>query len=349
MAAYPISVLGFGDNVVDKYEHIKTMYPGGNAVNFAVFAKKLGVDRSAYMGIFGSDEEAEHVIASLEDEGVELLRCQQVLGVNGAARVTVDETGDRIFLGSNEGGIRGDMRYVIDRFAAEYVSGFDLVHSGNYCFTERELPKIKAAGVPISFDFSDDSTDEYFEQIAPFVTYAFMSMGDASLEDIKAKLEWVKALGPQIVCASRGSKGSVAYDGENFYEQGIKPVAPEELKDAMAAGDSLLTAFLVTYLPRRRPASAARPQFARAWTSLPVLQRRPARSRAVGATRWSTRTSFLSWRGVLGRPALRWESRCPFVPARQDFAVPMSTRIWIPWVASKGASQERFEGCFLSI
>lgn len=110
MAAYPISVLGFGDNVVDKYEHIKTMYPGGNAVNFAVFAKKLGVDRSAYMGIFGSDEEAEHVIASLEDEGVELLRCQQVLGVNGAARVTVDETGDRIFLGSNEGGIRGDMR-----------------------------------------------------------------------------------------------------------------------------------------------------------------------------------------------------------------------------------------------
>ena len=71
MAAYPISVLGFGDNVVDKYEHIKTMYPGGNAVNFAVFAKKLGVDRSAYMGIFGSDEEAEHVIASLEDEGVE--------------------------------------------------------------------------------------------------------------------------------------------------------------------------------------------------------------------------------------------------------------------------------------
>lgn len=252
MAAYPISVLGFGDNVVDKYEHIKTMYPGGNAVNFAVFAKKLGVDRSAYMGIFGSDEEAEHVIASLEDEGVELLRCQQVLGVNGAARVTVDETGDRIFLGSNEGGIRGDMRYVIDRFAAEYVSGFDLVHSGNYCFTERELPKIKAAGVPISFDFSDDSTDEYFGQIAPFVTYAFMSMGDASLEDIKAKLEWVKALGPQIVCASRGSKGSVAYDGENFYEQGIKPVAPEELKDAMAAGDSLLTAFLVTYLSKKK-------------------------------------------------------------------------------------------------
>ncbi len=80
--------------------------------------------------------------------------------------------------------------------------------------------------MPISFDFSDDSTDEYFEQIAPFVTYAFMSMGDASLEDIKSKLEWVKALGPQIVCASRGGKGSVAYDGENFYEQASSLLRP---------------------------------------------------------------------------------------------------------------------------
>ena len=49
----------------------------------------------------------------------------------------------------------------------EYMKTFDLVHSGNYCFTERQLPKIKAAGVPVSFDFSDDSTPEYYEQIAP--------------------------------------------------------------------------------------------------------------------------------------------------------------------------------------
>lgn len=40
--SYNVKVLGFGDNVVDKYEHIKTMYPGGNAVNFAVFGQKAG-------------------------------------------------------------------------------------------------------------------------------------------------------------------------------------------------------------------------------------------------------------------------------------------------------------------
>ena len=251
MAKYSIRVLGFGDNVVDKYEHIKTMYPGGNAVNFAVFAKQLGVERSAYMGIFGSDAEAEHVIASLTEEGVELMACRQVIGPNGAARVTVNpEDGDRIFLGSNEGGIRGDMLYALDRFTLEYVKGFDLVHSGNYCFTERELPKIKAAGVPISFDFSDDSTDEYYERIAPYVDYAFMSCGDMTLEQTRERLAKVKALGPKIVCASRGSEGSIAYDGKEFYVQGIKPV--ENMVDTMAAGDSLLTAFLVGYVSRTK-------------------------------------------------------------------------------------------------
>lgn len=66
--------------------------------------------------------------------------------------MTVDETGDRIFLGSNEGGIRGDMRYVIDRFAAEYVRGFDLVHSGNTASPSESCPRLKPPGVPISFD-----------------------------------------------------------------------------------------------------------------------------------------------------------------------------------------------------
>lgn len=248
---YDLSVLGFGDNVVDKYEHIKTMYPGGNAVNFAVFARQLGVKRSAYMGIFGSDAAAEHVITSLQEEGVELMACRQVIGPNGAARVTVNpEDGDRIFLGSNEGGIRGDMRYALDRFTLEYVKGFDLVHSGNYCFTERELPKIKAAGVPISFDFSDDSTDDYYEQIAPLVDYAFMSCGELTLAQTKEQLVRVQSLGPQFVCASRGSEGCIAYDGKEFYVQGIKPV--ESMVDTMAAGDSLLTCFLVHYLAGKK-------------------------------------------------------------------------------------------------
>lgn len=103
---YDVSALGFGDNVVDKYEHIKTMYPGGNCVNFAVYAKMFGAKRSAYMGYFGNDAEAEHVMYALDDIGIETVKCKQLEGENGCARATLVD-GDRVFLGSNEGGIRG--------------------------------------------------------------------------------------------------------------------------------------------------------------------------------------------------------------------------------------------------
>ena len=44
-------VIGIGDNVCDKYYPAKIMYPGGQAMNFSVYAKMLGAD-AAYMGVF---------------------------------------------------------------------------------------------------------------------------------------------------------------------------------------------------------------------------------------------------------------------------------------------------------
>jgi sugar/nucleoside kinase (ribokinase family) len=220
------------------------MYPGGNAVNFAVYAKMFGVTRSAYMGYFGNDTEAEHVISSLAAEGIETVKCKQLIGENGCARVTL-KVGDRFFLGSNEGGIRGETPFALDRFDLEYIKGFDLVHSGNYCFTERQLPKIHKAGVLLSFDFSDDSTPEYYAQIAPSVDFAFMSCSDIPEDEVKKRLKTVVNYGPCFACASCGAKGCIAYDGKRFYIQQAKPI--EKVVDTMGAGDALLASFLVSY------------------------------------------------------------------------------------------------------
>ena len=202
---YDVSALGFGDNVVDKYEHIKTMYPGGNCVNFAVYAKMFGAKRSAYMGYFGNDAEAEHVMYALDDIGIETVKCKQLEGENGCARATLVD-GDRVFLGSNEGGIRGKTPYVLDRFDLEYIRQFDFVHSGNYCFMEKELPKIREAGVPISFDFSDDSEDSYYAEVAPTVDYAFCSF-DGTDEEAREHLKKIVSYGPKLAVASRGADG----------------------------------------------------------------------------------------------------------------------------------------------
>lgn len=245
---YDVALLGFGDNVVDRYEHLGVMYPGGNAVNVAVYAQWLGARRAAYMGIFGTDDAAEHVIESLEQEGVELVLCRQEIGENGSSRVTV-KNGERVFLGSNQGGVRGRSRYVLDRFALAYIKGFDVLHTGSYCFTERELPLIRAAGVPVSFDFSEDSTDAYCEDVAPFIDYAFYSMEDEADDAVVAeRLRWLQGLGPAIAIVTRGERGAVTFDGQRFFEQPIKPA--KTVRDTMGAGDSFIAAFLLGYFER---------------------------------------------------------------------------------------------------
>lgn len=243
---YNVNVLGFGDNVVDKYEHIKTMYLGGNCVNFAVYAHTFGAKRSAYMGYFGNDAEAEHVIQTLETIGIETVKCKQLEGENGCARATLVD-GDRVFLGSNEGGIRGETPFILDRFDMEYIKQFDFVHSGNYCFAEKELSKIQAAGIPISFDFSDDSDDTYYQNVAPNVTYAFCSF-DGTDEEAREHLKKVVSYGPKFAVASRGADGCILYDGTDFYVQKAAPI--ENVVDTMGAGDSLITSFMVGYIHR---------------------------------------------------------------------------------------------------
>jgi Sugar kinases, ribokinase family len=243
-----VRVLGYGDNVVDKYEHIRTMFPGGNCVNFSVYAKQCGADSSAYMGIFGNDCEAEHVIETLKNIGVETYKCRQVDGENGCARVTISE-GDRKFLGSNKGGVRKTIKYILDRFDLEYIKTFDMVHSGNYSYTETELGKIKKIGVPVSFDFSHDTPNEYFALVAPNVDYAFMSCSNLDDEAIRNLLKMVTGYGCKIAVATMGSRGCIAFNGEHYFYQEAIPV---DVIDTMGAGDSLITSFMVGYIDKMK-------------------------------------------------------------------------------------------------
>ena len=71
-----VKVLGLGDNVCDVYLHTGMMYPGGQALNFAVYAALLGA-RADFMGVFGRDEVARHVQRTLDKKGVGRSRCRE--------------------------------------------------------------------------------------------------------------------------------------------------------------------------------------------------------------------------------------------------------------------------------
>ena len=58
-----------GDNCVDFYEKQGWAYPGGNAVNVAVYGRQLGMD-AAYLGWIGTDN-----LGDMMQEKTERTRC----------------------------------------------------------------------------------------------------------------------------------------------------------------------------------------------------------------------------------------------------------------------------------
>ncbi|CAM5397175.1 Fructosamine kinase FrlD [Streptomyces afghaniensis] len=237
-----MKVIGLGDNVVDKYEHIQTMYPGGNALNFAVFAKKLGAE-AAFLGAFGSDLESQHVQESITEIGIDISHCKLYKGENGCARVTLKD-GDRVFLGSNRCGVLRQFGLNLTEEDYSYLTSFDLVHTGLYGFAETELPKIKQLGIPIGFDFSSDFTMEQVRRISKVIDYAYFSCSHMKLDDILNLCLNVTHIGCQLVLCTLGEKGAILFDGNQFYMQESFFVKP---KDTMGAGDSFITCFIYHY------------------------------------------------------------------------------------------------------
>ena len=239
-----LKVLGIGDNVCDVYLHKEIMYPGGQALNFTAYAKKLGADAD-FMGVFGKDAVAEHVKNTLDALGVGRTHCRSFEGENGFARVTLKE-GDRVFMGSNRGGVIQEHPIFLDADDVSYVSGFDLVHTSNNGFTEDLLPKLKELPPAVSYDFSFRwNEEERVKKVCPFVDFAFLSCSGLTDEETEELCRKLHREGCGIVTATRGSKGAVVYDGRRIYRQLPHYVEPV---DTMGAGDSFATALLVALL-----------------------------------------------------------------------------------------------------
>ncbi len=239
-----IKVLGLGDNVCDKYLHIATIYPGGNALNIAVFSSLFGV-KASYLGTFGDDVVGKHVYQVATEIGLDLSHCRYEKGANGCARVQLVD-GDRVFLTGNKGGVSREKPPVLTAVDEEYIHQFDLVHTSVYSYLEPQLPIIRRAAKFVSMDFSNRMDDDYFQECCPHIDCAEISCGDMDETEIRSIMAKIMAFGcKHTVIATRGSKGAfVQVDGQ-FYEQSPYLV---KAKDTMGAGDAFIACFLTNYI-----------------------------------------------------------------------------------------------------
>ncbi len=231
-----IRIATVGDNCMDSYDDIGIAYPGGNPVNVAVYIARLG-GQAAYIGAVGTDAYGSQMMTAIESKHVDISHIKVLEGTTAVTHVEIVD-GDRV-LGDYDEGVMADFK--IDEKDIDFLAGFDMVVSGLWGMIENELPAIRAKGVPVAFDFATKPEDPVTKKAIGHVDYAFFS--DDSLDDEAAAsfIRQMQAKGPKVVVLTRGIKGSMAYDGENYYNYGIVkcPVV-----DTMGAGDSFIAGFL---------------------------------------------------------------------------------------------------------
>jgi fructoselysine 6-kinase len=230
-----IKLIGVGDNTVDTYIHQGMRYPGGNAVNVAVFAHRYGFP-AGYLGWIGDDRNGQLVLTSLQQEGVDISHCRIIEGSNSISMVKL-VNGDRVF-GKSDPGVTTQFSLNADDYA--YIHQFEVVHTSAFSYLENSLIELKKVAHCLSFDFSHKQEPTFLQAVLPYVDVAFLSCPHPP--DVVQRLREIHTMGPGLVLITCGVEGSWVYDGQTVYHQGVVPV---DVVDTLGAGDAFAARFLV--------------------------------------------------------------------------------------------------------
>ncbi|MBC8463222.1 fructoselysine 6-kinase [Candidatus Bathyarchaeota archaeon] len=235
-----LRVLGVGDNCVDDYTELGKKYPGGNALNVAVYASRIEGCEADYLGIIGTDENGEFLLNEIKKQGLDTSYLWQEKGRNAVTSILIRD-GDRVFADYVEG---VQENAVLTRDRIPDISDYSLVHFVVWGFGREHIPKIK--GVALSCDFSS-KLDDPRTGIMPYLDFSFFS-GRHLIEEgenIEEEIRRLKKRTPGLVVMTLGEHGSLVFDGEEIYRGGALPV---EVVDTLGSGDAYIAAFLVSKL-----------------------------------------------------------------------------------------------------
>lgn len=235
----PPALVGIGDSVLDCYLDEDLAYPGGNALNVAVYGSLLLGGTSHFIGITGDDRFGDHLRAVLDELGIDRSRTRTVQGPTGMAFVRLDD-GDRRFVGSNRGGVQAELRLRCTDADLAVVHAADIAHTSAYAALVPELPRL-AAQAEVSFDFSTERSTDLIDAVAPHASVGFFS-GEGLDAEAAAELgRYAVSRGLEHAVVTRGSEGSVAVDRAGVTSAGIVHV---DAVDSLGAGDGFITGFL---------------------------------------------------------------------------------------------------------
>jgi fructoselysine 6-kinase len=228
-------VLGAGDNVVDRYLHQAMMYPGGNAVNVAVFAARLGA-RAGYLGVLGDDAAGRQILRALEAEHVDTSLTRVVHAPNATADVELVGN-DRVFLRSD----RTTALFELEPEQLEAMAAYDVVHTGYAGPLLPRLPEM-AERARVSFDFGSRFDEAAALPHLRHLHLASFSGGHLSEHEARGLVGRALDAGAEHVLVTLGAAGALLGSSEGIHHQGADRV---NVRDTLGAGDAFIAGVLV--------------------------------------------------------------------------------------------------------
>ena len=187
-----------GDNCIDSYDETGKYYPGGNAVNVAVYLRRMGVE-SSYVGAVGNDENGERLRRVLLEKGVDVSRLRVIDGPTAVSHVRMLD-GDRVF-GAYEEGVMADFRPTQED--VEFLCIHDLAAATLWGHAESILPELHRRGIPTAFDASESPLCETARIALPHTSLFFFSDSNSEDDALRDKLRALRSMGPELVIATR--------------------------------------------------------------------------------------------------------------------------------------------------
>ncbi|KWX86798.1 hypothetical protein AMQ83_16900 [Paenibacillus riograndensis] len=235
-----MKVVAVGYSCMDVYDNLDKSYPTGNGVDFAINITKRGIP-AAVVSAVGNDAYGEQVAERLQKSGIDTTHLRVEKGSTAQIHMQLIDN-DRVH-GNAIDGVMANYYLTEDDF--DFIKQHDYIHTDYFGRIYGLLAQFRQEGCKVAFDFSTFLEDKDFELIIPNVDYALFSYSqrDSWIED---KMKRACEQGVQIVVATFGKFGSLAYDGKQFYEGSIIQV--DNIVNTVGAGDSFFAGFMAGVL-----------------------------------------------------------------------------------------------------
>ena len=241
-----MKLLGLGDNVFDAYLFRDELYPGGNAANVSVLARRIGAEYTGYLGVLADDPPGCHFLAALREESVEVSRVRIGVGKSACNYIVLDDHGDRTFSGNNgKETVQNLFSLHLTPQDLAYAAAFDVIHTSIHSGISNAVLGGLSRRADLSMDFSNDGfTHTNVAELAPILRFAFFSAGERSLEEVHTFAKYAADCGIPQVIFTMGTRGACGISQGQFWQADACVIQPV---DALGAGDAFIAAFLYTF------------------------------------------------------------------------------------------------------